>query len=152
MDEEENIENKLRTVKQCQNFGAQRLYCKVINSDGGGVLCSYHDETRISDLKTQLEKIKQAKAEKKEQPQLGRGLGQVHQQNQPRKDVFKNQALGRSNLVPQNHPQLAGRGHGQAPQRAVGGGLYDREGWGDPLITGSDGFAKGEDLSSDEDD
>lgn len=60
---EEDINTKLSTVKQCAHPGAQKIYCELVNADGGQkFLCSEHDASRIEELTEKLQKIKKKEA------------------------------------------------------------------------------------------
>ena len=61
MNDEETIKTTLKTITKCPNFGSQRIHCQVVNNRGGGLLCDYHDDVRINELKDKLAKIQQKK-------------------------------------------------------------------------------------------
>lgn len=99
MDEEENINNILKTVTKCKNYGSQRIYCKVVNNDGGGLLCDYHDDVRINNLKDKLEKIKQKKTLlpiEEEIQDLKKG-GEKALRNKQSEELQKNQTANKQN-------------------------------------------------------
>lgn len=96
MDEEEKIKNTLKTVRQCTNYGSQRIHCKVVNNYGEKLLCAYHDEQTIKNLNYKLEQKKTLLPIDEEIQDLQKG-GEKVLRNKQSEELQQNQTANKQN-------------------------------------------------------